>query len=57
MNIETIKLKLQEKGYYLFNKIYKNAKTKLILSDDNGYFHYTTFDNISSYLIINTDDM
>lgn len=48
MNIEIIKLKLKEKGYYLFNRTYKNARSKLILFDDNKYLYYTTFDNISS---------
>lgn len=48
MNIEIIKSMLNQKGYYMFNKTYKNAKTKLILFDNNGYLYYTTFDNLSS---------
>lgn len=48
MNIEIIKSMLNQKGYYMFNKTYKNAKSKLILFDNNGYLYYTTFDNLSS---------
>ena len=42
-----VEQKINEAGYRLISKNYKNARTKMVLEDENGYLIYSTYDNIS----------
>lgn len=43
-----VERKINEAGYKLISKNYKNARTKIVLEDENGFLIYSTYDNISS---------
>lgn len=43
-----VKNKISEFGYNLISRKYKNARTKLVVSDADGYLYYSTYGNLYS---------
>lgn len=46
LNIDDVRNRGLEKGLLLLSKTYKNSNTKLIWTDEEGYFYYSSFDKV-----------
>ena len=48
LNINDVRSRGLEKGLLLLSETYKNSKTKLIWTDEEGYLYYSSFDKVRS---------